>query len=105
MEEIRSRAAADDKRAVSLIVRNLRILLLLACALAGVFVAIVVIGRLQSDATAARDAELTLSAIRVDLLQMRDVPWGALPDEGGDPEEVRGELQGCKSRSRRRSHV
>jgi diguanylate cyclase (GGDEF)-like protein len=71
---------------------------LLACALACVFIAIVVLGRLQADATAARDAELALSTIRVDLLQMRDVPWGAFPDEGGDPEEVRGELRGVQTK-------
>src|ERR1043165_7807738 len=69
-----------------------------AILLAGVLVvacaAILSIGRLQDDATGSRDAQLTLVELRLDLAQIQQVPWGASPDEGDDPTDVRDELQG-----------
>jgi diguanylate cyclase (GGDEF)-like protein len=66
--------------------------LVLVCAFLGVVAAIVATGRLQAEATTGRDAELQLTALRLDIAQIQDVPWGASPDEGDDPSEVRGEL-------------
>jgi diguanylate cyclase (GGDEF)-like protein len=70
--------------------------LVLACTLAAACAAIVAIGRLQSEATAARDAEQQLVALRLELAQSQDVPWGASPDEGDDPAAVRQELAGAE---------
>jgi diguanylate cyclase (GGDEF)-like protein/putative nucleotidyltransferase with HDIG domain len=56
--------------------------------------AIVAVGRLQSQATGARDAQLKLMNLRLDLAQIQQVPWGAAPDEGDDPNDVRDELLG-----------
>jgi diguanylate cyclase (GGDEF)-like protein len=70
--------------------------LLLVLGLAGVLAAIVAIGRLQTDATAARDAQLQLTSLRLDIAQIQDVPWGAAPDEGDDPQDVHDELEGAQ---------
>jgi two-component system cell cycle response regulator len=70
--------------------------MLLMLALVVVCAAIVAIGRLQADATAARDAQLELTALRLDVAQIQDVPWGASPDEGDDPQDVRDELEGAQ---------
>lgn len=48
--------------------------------------------QLQERSIAAHDAESRLTSLRLDLVQMRDIPWGALPSEGADPAEIRGEL-------------
>jgi hypothetical protein len=69
-------------------------LLVLVCAFSGVLAAIFATGRLQTEATMGRDAELQLTALRLDVAQIQDVPWGASPDEGDDPSDVRGELAG-----------
>jgi diguanylate cyclase (GGDEF)-like protein len=73
-----------------------RAVLVLACTLAAACASIVAIGRLQADATAGRDAEQKLAALRLDLAQIQDVPWGAAPGEGDDPAAVREELQGAE---------
>jgi two-component system cell cycle response regulator len=70
--------------------------MLLVLALVAVCAAIVAIGRLQADATAARDAQLELTALRLDVAQIQDVPWGASPDEGDDPQDVHDELEGAQ---------
>jgi diguanylate cyclase (GGDEF)-like protein len=62
--------------------------LLLACA------AIFAVAHLQADATRGRDAQLKLVQLRLDLAQIQQVPWGASPDEGDDPNDVRDELVG-----------
>jgi diguanylate cyclase (GGDEF)-like protein len=72
--------------------------LVLVCAFLGVVAAIVATGRLQADATTGRNAELQLTALRLDIAQIQDVPWGASPDEGDDPSEVRGELESDQRR-------
>jgi diguanylate cyclase (GGDEF)-like protein len=64
--------------------------LFLACTLAAVCAAIVVVARLQAEATAVRDAELQLVALRLDVSQIQGVPWGAA--DGDKPADVRGEL-------------
>ena len=71
-------------------------MLLLVVALVAVGAAIFAIGRLQDKASAARDAQLQLTALRLDIAQIQDVPWGASPDEGGDPQDVRNELEGAQ---------
>ena len=73
-----------------------RAVLVLACTLAAACASIVAIGRLQADATAGRDAEQKLAALRLDLAQVQDVPWGAAPGEGDDPAAVREELHGAE---------
>jgi diguanylate cyclase (GGDEF)-like protein len=65
----------------------------LLVALAAVLAAIVAMGRLQAQATATRDAQLQLTALRLDVAQIQDVPWGAAPGED-DPADVQGELEG-----------
>ncbi len=77
---------------------TLRTAAVLVCALLAVGAAIVALGRLQTEATAGRDAELELVALRLDLAQIQDVPWGASPDEGDDPEDVRFELEDMEDR-------
>src|SRR5215208_457107 len=67
--------------------------LVLACTLLIACGAIVTVDRLQDDATAARDAEQQLVALRLDLSQVQDVPWGASPEEGDNAADVRGELE------------
>jgi diguanylate cyclase (GGDEF)-like protein len=73
--------------------RAVRTGLVLAVALAAVLAAIVATGRLQARASAARDAQLQLTALRLDVAQIQDVPWGAAPGQD-DPADVRGELEG-----------
>jgi diguanylate cyclase (GGDEF)-like protein len=73
-----------------------RAVLVLACTLAAACASIVAIGELQADATASRDAEQQLAALRLELAQIQDVPWGASPDEGDDPDAVREELKGAE---------
>jgi diguanylate cyclase (GGDEF)-like protein len=68
--------------------------LVLVCMFALAGGAIVAIGRLQDQATSARDSQLKLTSLRLDLAQIQQVPWGAAPDEGDDPNDVRSELQG-----------
>ena len=64
--------------------------LLLACG------AIFAVAHLQADATRGRDAQLKLVQLRLDLDQIQQVPWGASPDEGDEPNDVRGELGGAE---------
>jgi diguanylate cyclase (GGDEF)-like protein len=71
-----------------------RAVLALAAMLALACVAIVAIGRLQDDATTARDAQFELVSLRLDLAQIQQVPWGAAPDEGDSASDVRDELLG-----------
>ncbi|HET8758651.1 MAG TPA: diguanylate cyclase [Solirubrobacteraceae bacterium] len=66
--------------------------LVLACTLVLACAAIVAVDRQQAESTQARDAELALTGLRLDLSQIQDVPWGASPDEGDNADEVRGEL-------------
>jgi diguanylate cyclase (GGDEF)-like protein len=70
----------------------LKAALVLACTLLLACTAIVAVDRQQAESTKARDAELALVGLRLDLSQIQDVPWGASPDEGDNAEEVRGEL-------------
>jgi diguanylate cyclase (GGDEF)-like protein len=55
---------------------------------------IVAVGRLQDRANKARDAQLTLADLRLDLAQIQQVPWGAAPGEGDSPTDVHDELLG-----------
>ncbi len=66
---------------------------MLALTLVAVCAAIVAIGHLQTASAQARDAQLRLTALRLDVAQIQDVPWGAAPG-GDDPADVRDELQG-----------
>jgi diguanylate cyclase (GGDEF)-like protein len=66
----------------------------LATTLMAACAAIVAIAHLQADATKSRDAQLKLVELRLDLAQIQQVPWGASPDEGDDPRDVRDELSG-----------
>jgi diguanylate cyclase (GGDEF)-like protein len=68
------------------------LVLLLMFALAGG--AVLVIASMQNEATSARDAQLKLTSLRLDLAQIQQVPWGAAPDEGDSPASVHDELQG-----------
>ena len=68
--------------------------IVLAATLAVACAAIFAVSHLQSGATRGRDAQLKLVQLRLDLAQIQQVPWGASPDEGDDPDEVRGELGG-----------
>src|SRR5215218_5739856 len=61
--------------------------LLIACG------AIFAVDRLQAESTKARDAELQLVNLRLQLSQVQDVPWGAAPEEGDNVDDVRNELQ------------
>src|SRR5690242_7091609 len=65
----------------------------LAVTLAVVCGAMVLIGHLVTRASEARDAQLQLVALRLDLAQIQDVPWGAAPGQD-DPGDVRDELEG-----------
>jgi diguanylate cyclase (GGDEF)-like protein len=56
--------------------------------------AVVAVGRLQNQATAARDSQLKLVSLRLDVAQIQQVPWGAAPSEGDPPADVRDELRG-----------
>jgi GGDEF domain-containing protein len=73
---------------------KLQLVLVVAGMLALACAAIVAIGRLQADATGARDAQLKLVSLRLDLAQIQQVPWGAAPGEGDSLDDVKGELQG-----------
>ncbi|HEX6458757.1 MAG TPA: GGDEF domain-containing protein [Thermoleophilaceae bacterium] len=74
--------------------RALKSALVIACAFALAATAIVAISRLQDQSTAARDAQLKLIGLRLDLAQIQQVPWGAAPGEGDSLSDVRDELQG-----------
>src|SRR5215218_6624611 len=65
----------------------------LTCRLLIACTAIVAVDRLQADSTKARDAELQLVNLRLQLSQIQDVPWGASPEEGDNVDDVRNELQ------------
>jgi len=56
--------------------------------------AIVAVSGFQSQATAARDSQLKLISLRLDVAQIQQVPWGAAPGEGDSPADVRDELMG-----------
>src|SRR5215213_3297733 len=73
--------------------RTLTTAIVFTCALLIACAAIVAVTRLQADATERRDAELKLVELRLNLAQIQDVPWGASPDEGDDPQAVRDELR------------
>ena len=62
----------------------LRWTLVVAGMLAVAWAAIVAIGRLQTEATGARDSQFELVSLRLDLAQIQQVPWGAAPDEGDE---------------------
>src|SRR3954447_4291243 len=81
-----------DRRPGTIITLRAGIVLVSMLALA--VAAIVAVGRLQDDATGSRDAQLKLVELRLDLAQIQQVPWGASPDEGDDPADVRSELEG-----------
>src|SRR3954453_23227240 len=73
---------------------RLRVGLVLACTLVVACAAIYAIANLQGDATGSREAERQLVDLRLELAQIQDVPWGASPDEGDAPDDVRNELKG-----------
>jgi diguanylate cyclase (GGDEF)-like protein len=56
--------------------------------------ATVTIARMQDSATSARDSQLKLTSLRLDVAQIQQVPWGAAPGEGDSPASVHDELQG-----------
>src|SRR5437763_8810067 len=68
------------------------LVLLTMLALAGA--AILTIARMQAKATSARDSQLKLTSLRLDVAQIQQVPWGAAPGEGDSPASVHDELQG-----------
>jgi hypothetical protein len=69
---------------------TLRAALVLLGSLACVCAAAVAVVHLQSDAVAARDAQSRLLALRLDLMEARDVPWDAAPGSGVTPAEAWG---------------
>jgi hypothetical protein len=73
---------------------SLRTALVLVVMLALSAATVVAVGRLQDRATKARDAQLTLASLRLDLAQIQQVPWGAAPGEGDAPADVHDELMG-----------
>jgi diguanylate cyclase (GGDEF)-like protein len=73
---------------------TVRSALVLAVMLALSVATIVAVGRLQDRAKKARDGELTLTSLRLDLAQIQQVPWGAAPGEGDSPSDVHDELAG-----------
>ena len=79
----------------------LRSALVLVTMLALAIVAIVAVGRMQDQATRARDAQLKLISLRLDVAQIQQVPWGAAPGEGDPPGDVRDELQGDQQQIQR----
>ena len=56
--------------------------------------AVVTIARMEDAATSARDSQLKLTSLRLDLAQIQQVPWGAAPGEGDSPASVHDELLG-----------
>ena len=72
--------------------RRVRTIAVLTGALLVVLLALLAAERLRERVLDARDTELRLTALRLDLAQIQDVPWGAAPSEGDDPAQVRGEL-------------
>ena len=76
--------------------------------MAGLVLALVVVGAtyaglaaLRHDARAADDAANRLVVLRMDIIRLLDVPWGASPDETDDPalvaDELLGGVQGVRS--------
>ena len=68
---------------------------------AGLLVALVIVGAtyagiaaLRDDARAADDAAARLVVLRMDIIQLLDVPWGASPAQTDDPQLVADELLG-----------
>ncbi len=68
---------------------------------AGLLVALAVVGAtyagvstLRADARAADDAATRLVVLRMDIIRLLDVPWGASPAETDDPQMVVDELLG-----------
>jgi diguanylate cyclase (GGDEF)-like protein len=80
---------------------SLRLALVLLVMLALSVAAVLAVGRLQSEATKARDAQLTLTSLRLDVAQIQQVPWGAAPGEGDSPADVHDELLGDQQQIKR----
>lgn len=68
----------------------------LVVALAAVAVTAWGLSTLHRNESDARDAETRVVALRLDVVRMLDIPWGASPDETDDPEAVRDELLGAE---------
>ncbi|WP_296604701.1 histidine kinase dimerization/phospho-acceptor domain-containing protein, partial [Nocardioides sp.] len=68
----------------------------LAAALAVVATTYAGLSTLRSDADAADAAATRLVVVRMHIIQMLDVPWGASPEETDDPQVVADELLGAK---------
>jgi diguanylate cyclase (GGDEF)-like protein len=73
---------------------TVRSALVLLTMLALASAAVVTIARMQDEATSARDSQLKLTSLRLDVAQIQQVPWGAAPGEGDSPASVHDELQG-----------
>ena len=71
--------------------------MLVATLLAVAAAAATIIG-LQAEAERDRDSAARLSSLRLHLIQARDVPWSASPEEGIPTSEVRGELEGSRDK-------
>lgn len=69
---------------------------ILAVAIAAVVSAALAIAALRHEARVAGDAENRLIALRLDLVRLGDIPWGAAPAETADPQPVRDELLGAR---------
>jgi diguanylate cyclase (GGDEF)-like protein len=76
--------------------RHVRTAAVLVATLLAVAAAAVVIIGLQSDAEGDRNSAATLSRLRLQLFQARDVPWSASPEESIPISEVRGELMAAR---------
>ncbi|GAA1155494.1 ATP-binding protein [Nocardioides aquiterrae] len=73
----------------------------LVAALAVVAATYAGLAALRDDARAADDAANRLVVVRMDIIRLLDVPWGASPEETDDPdlvaEELLGGVQGVRS--------
>jgi len=75
---------------------RVRVLAGLVAALAVVSATYAGLAALRDDARAADDAATRLVVLRMDIIRMLDIPWGASPAETDDPQVVADELLGAQ---------
>ncbi|HEY0950505.1 response regulator [Nocardioides sp.] len=80
---------------------RVRVVAGLVAALAAVGATYAGLTTLRSDARAADDAATRLVVVRMDIIRMLDIPWGASPAETDDPQVVADEFLGAQQGVRR----
>jgi response regulator RpfG family c-di-GMP phosphodiesterase/signal transduction histidine kinase len=60
--------------------------------------AVAAIVNLQATATASRDAELKIAKMQLELNELQDIPWQAIPAQGGRPDRVRQQFEAARAR-------